>query len=181
MLTRLGGQSDLVKVLDFGLVRRVAEKGDVTLTMEGSIAGTPEHMSPEAAQGMKELDASSDIYSLGCIAYYLASGRPPFKGRNPIEICWKQVQQEPVNLASLTPQPVSDEFCQIVSRCLVKNPADRPQEISDLLAMLEQCETLQAWGRLDADQWWAEFQYHSETIEVELPSDTTAEADDPTR
>src|SRR5947209_11735649 len=73
-----GGLYDVAKLLDFGLVKPVTELPAARLTQEGAIAGTPLFMSPEQAQGHPDLDARSDIYSLGAVAYNLLSGRPPF-------------------------------------------------------------------------------------------------------
>jgi serine/threonine-protein kinase len=74
-----GGVCDVAKLLDFGLVRAPCLGGGAeTLTQEGTIAGTPAYMSPEQAKGLEDLDARSDIYSLGALAYFLVTGRPPF-------------------------------------------------------------------------------------------------------
>ena len=78
---RRGGMDDVAKLLDFGLVRPAATARAAHLSEEGQILGTPLFMSPEQATGGRELDERSDIYSLGAVAYYLLTGRPPFDGR----------------------------------------------------------------------------------------------------
>src|SRR5262249_21306735 len=78
-----GGLFDVAKLLDFGLVKPVAEIS-MQLTQEGSITGTPLFMSPEQARGQIDLDARSDIYSLGAVAYMLLAGVPPFERTNPM-------------------------------------------------------------------------------------------------
>ena len=81
-----GGLYDVVKLLDFGLVKPVGENPSVSLSQEGGISGTPLYMSPEQARGQSDLDGRSDIYSLGAVAYTLLTGRPPFEGTNPIDV-----------------------------------------------------------------------------------------------
>ena len=77
---------DVAKLLDFGLVRPAATAGAAHLSGEGQILGTPLFMSPEQAMGGRELDERSDIYSLGAVAYYLLTGRPPFDGEGGIAV-----------------------------------------------------------------------------------------------
>src|SRR5947209_2716467 len=72
-----GGLYDVAKLLDFGLVKPVAEIPSARLTHDGAISGTPLFMSPEQARGLGDVDARSDIYSLGAVAYALLTGRPP--------------------------------------------------------------------------------------------------------
>src|SRR5262249_15056588 len=86
MACELGGEHDVVKLLDFGLVKAVDPgEGEETLTREGAVAGTPAYMSPEQAAGAGGLDARSDIYSLGAVAYFLLTGRPPFDRGSAIQ------------------------------------------------------------------------------------------------
>ena len=81
-----GGLYDVAKLLDFGLVKPVAEIASARLTQEGAISGTPLFMSPEQARGLGDVDARSDIYSLGAVAYALLTGRPPFERTSPMEV-----------------------------------------------------------------------------------------------
>ncbi len=83
---RRGGMDDVAKLLDFGLVRPAATVRAAYLSAEGQILGTPLFMSPEQATGSQELDERSDIYSLGAVAYYLLTGRPPFEGEDGIAV-----------------------------------------------------------------------------------------------
>lgn len=79
-----GGLHDVAKLLDFGLVRSGGAGGSAdTLTQGGAIAGTPAYMSPEQANSDKDLDARSDIYSVGAAAYFLLTGQPPFVRSTP--------------------------------------------------------------------------------------------------
>ena len=89
-----GGLYDVVKLLDFGLVKPVGENASARLSQEGGISGTPLFMSPEQARGLDEIDARSDIYSLGAVAYALLTGRPPFDGTNPMDVMIAHVRDE---------------------------------------------------------------------------------------
>src|SRR5262249_16473889 len=91
-----GGLYDVVKVLDFGLVKPVAENPGARLNQDGGISGTPLFMSPEQARGLDNLDARSDIYSLGAVAYALLTGRPPFDGTSSMEVMIAHARDEVV-------------------------------------------------------------------------------------
>ncbi|HTR79024.1 MAG TPA: serine/threonine-protein kinase, partial [Gemmatimonadaceae bacterium] len=110
--------SGRVLVVDFGIA---AARGDA----RGAVTGTPEFMSPEQALG-KEVDARSDLYSLGVTAFYAFSARLPFEGRTPTEILAKHAVEAPPSLAALG-LAVPRRVAALVDRCMSKSPADRPQ------------------------------------------------------
>src|SRR5262249_7336909 len=93
-VARRGGMHDVVKLLDFGLVKPVAEISSERLTQDGALSGTPLFMSPEQAQGTGDVDPRSDIYSVGALAYSLVTGRPPFEGKNPMEVLIAHARDE---------------------------------------------------------------------------------------
>ena len=133
-----------VKLTDFGLAR-AAE--DVRLTRTGLVAGTPLYMSPEQASG-EELDARSDLFSLGVVLYELAAGEPPFNGKTPLAVLKRVTEEQPVPLRERNPD-LPEWFVHIVDRLLAKKPADRFQsarEVADTLehfwALLKSSETL---------------------------------------
>jgi hypothetical protein len=156
MISRRGGRADYVKVLDFGLVRSVASNATVTLTVDGCVAGTPQYMSPEASQSPDEVDPRSDLYSLGCLAYFLLTGQPPFLGNNPLEICLKQVREQPKVLSDVSRNPIAPSLSQTVMSCLAKLPSQRPQSALELLSELESVQPINAWTRVEAELWWRE-------------------------
>jgi serine/threonine protein kinase len=84
--SRRGGMDDVAKLFDFGLVMPLARAGAPQMSGPGQVLGTPLFMSPEQATGDRELDGRSDIYSLGAVAYYLLTGRPPFEGEDGIRL-----------------------------------------------------------------------------------------------
>ena len=103
---RRGGLDDVAKLLDFGLVRPAAAADAAHLSGEGQILGTPLFMSPEQATGGRELDERSDIYSLGAVAYYLLTGRPPFDGEGGIGVMIAHAR-DPVRAARRGSAPAS--------------------------------------------------------------------------
>ena len=121
-----------VKLTDFGLAR-AAE--DVHLTRSGLVAGTPLYMSPEQASG-EELDARSDLFSLGVVLYELAAGEPPFTGKTPLAVFKRVTEDQHVPLRERNPE-IPEWFALIVDRLLAKKPADRFQSAREVADMLE--------------------------------------------
>ena len=148
-----GGEPDVVKVLDFGLVRSVSAQAE--LTSAGALMGTPLYMSPEAIKSPERVDGRSDLYSLGAVAYYLLSGKPVFDAGSAIEICTKHLHDQPQPLADRVPG-VDAELARLVLECLAKEPAGRPASARDLLDRLERCPSRAAWTRARAQVWWQE-------------------------
>jgi serine/threonine protein kinase len=113
------GHPGLVKLLDFGLARRVelGEGHETTLTMEAGIAGTPSYMSPEQAQG-KPVDARSDVFSFGSVLYQMVTGRRAFEKDSHISTLSAVIEQEPRPLPSSVPRDLE----KVIARCLRKDP-----------------------------------------------------------
>ncbi|HET7040269.1 MAG TPA: protein kinase, partial [Gemmatimonadales bacterium] len=123
-------------VADFGIARAVSAAGGENLTQAGMAVGTPAYMSPEQAAGDPALDGRSDIYALGCVLYEMLAGRPPFTGRNAMEVLARHTMDAvpPLRGARPTVPPTVD---QTVSRALAKIPADRfatAREFADAIA-----------------------------------------------
>jgi len=138
-LARAGGETDIVKVLDFGIAKVAQESpSDHSLTRTGAVVGTPAYMSPEAARGAST-DARTDVYSLGAVLYFMLAGRPPFRRDSFAETLLAQINDVPEPLAQARGEPVHPLIEELVRRCLQKSPADRFQRISDLADGLEEC------------------------------------------
>jgi len=150
-----GGLHDVVKLLDFGLVKLVNENPSARLSREGGISGTPLFMSPEQARGQSDLDARSDIYSIGAVAYALLTGRPPFDGSNAMDVMIAHVRDEAVR-PSQHHAEVPADLERVVLRCLSKNPADRFQDVESLEQALAECAAADRWTQWDAARWWQE-------------------------
>jgi serine/threonine-protein kinase len=129
----------LVKVCDLGLAKRTLGM-DPSITSEGFAVGTPFYFSPEVATGRSHGDIRSDIYSLGATLYHLATGRPPFTAPTLAELVTRHVQDRPV-WPKLLARELGDGFCQLIARCLEKDPEQRypaPTALSrDLEALLQ--------------------------------------------
>src|SRR6185369_10951333 len=94
-LCRGRSEPDTVKVLDFGLVKDTAAPDDPTQSAAHHIVGTPLYIAPESLIGPASVDARSDLYSLGAVAYFLLTGTPVFSGVTPLEICMRHMHDAP--------------------------------------------------------------------------------------
>ena len=150
-----GGLCDVAKLLDFGLVKPLTEAPSVRLTQEGAISGTPLFMSPEQARGWLDVDARSDIYSLGAVAYALLTGLPPFDGVNPMEVMIAHARDQVVP-PSQHRADIPADLERVILRCLNKNPDDRFQDVESLEHALGACAIADQWTQLDAARWWQE-------------------------
>jgi hypothetical protein len=150
-----GGLYDVVKLLDFGLVKPVGENASPSLSQEGGISGTPLFMSPEQARGLGDLDARSDIYSLGAVAYALLTGRPPFNGSNPLDVMIAHVRDE-VKWPSQHRADMPADLERVILRCLAKSPEDRFQDVFSLEQALAECAAAERWTQRHAANWWRE-------------------------
>jgi hypothetical protein len=154
MVCERGGIHDVAKLLDFGLVLPQAVDRDCErLTQEGTIAGTPAYMSPEQASGSEDLDARSDIYSVGCLAYFLLTGQAPFAGRSAGRMLAAHMYEPPAPLSSRCPE-VTGDLQAIVLRCLAKDPAERFASAATLKKALAGCPAAGRWTDEEAACSW---------------------------
>jgi serine/threonine-protein kinase len=140
----------VAKLLDFGLVQvHGLEQGEPKLTQESAIAGTPAYMSPEQAAGKADLDARSDIYSLGAVAYFLLTGHPPFVWPTALQTLAAHIYKSPAGLDRRA--DVAADFRAVVPRCLEKDPVRRFPDAESLDQALAQCACAGRWTRERAD------------------------------
>ena len=154
-ICRRGRDCDFVKVLDFGLVKRYAGADPAApgLTAPNVVAGTPAYLSPESASG-EPVDRRSDIYSLGCVAYWMLTGREVFEAESVMQMIARHLQATPVPPSRMSPEPIPGLLDEIVLACLAKRPEDRPRSAWELSDRLAQCEGVLSWTREDARHWW---------------------------
>jgi serine/threonine protein kinase len=149
------GTADVVKVLDFGLVKQLegADGLRATQSVVGQIVGTPYYLSPEAITGGDALDGRSDLYALGAMAYFLLTGAPPFTGHTMVEICGHHLHTPvpPPSVRLGRPLPVKLE--QLVMACLAKKPEDRPTDAAALREALLRSEA-GSYEQEKALAWW---------------------------
>jgi serine/threonine protein kinase len=153
-LTQRGGIPDFVKVLDFGLVKARNLEGQAELTGATATLGTPLYMSPEAVRHPDRVDARSDLYSLGCVGYYLLTGETVFAGLSVGEVMMHQVGTPPEKPSVRLRAPVSPDLEELLMSCLAKTPADRPASADAFETALARCVAAARWTRTEADEWW---------------------------
>ncbi len=147
-----GGQFDVAKVLDFGLAKPLSDATDSGLTQEGAITGSPLFMSPEQASS-ELVDARSDVYSLGAVLYFIATGRAPFSYENPLKVMIAHASEDP-EPPRLLNADIPMELEEIILRSLEKRPEDRYQTVVELRAGLDRVPLEAEWNSRDAADWW---------------------------
>jgi serine/threonine-protein kinase len=150
---RKRSEPDTIKVLDFGLVKDVLA-ADAGITVSNMVIGTPQYMAPEAWAAPDALDARSDVYSLGAVAYLLLCGSPLFSGESAIEICAKHLHSEPDPPSQRLGQLLPLDLEAIVISCLAKSPDARPASARALREGLDRCADAGRWHEDDAERWW---------------------------
>ncbi len=124
-----------VKLLDFGVARLLGDEEQVRLTLTGTVVGTPTYMAPEQCKNSRDTDASSDVYSLGCIAFEMATGRPPFLGKGMGELMTQHMREPPP--LHLIHGVLSPGLCTVIARTLAKSREGRPRTMADLIAAID--------------------------------------------
>jgi serine/threonine protein kinase len=154
MLTRRGGEPDVVKVLDFGLVKAQDDQKQAGLTQQNSLTGTPLYMSPEAIQLPNSVDPRSDLYAVGAVGYFLLTGHPVFGAENVVELCQMHVSAVPTPPSERVRTPIPAELESAMLACLEKSRAKRPQTARELAVRIARCVEAAAWNIDEADAWW---------------------------
>ncbi len=154
-LCRLGLEYDFVKVLDFGLAKRDhhGTAAQTLLTAPEATTGTPAYMPPEMASG-DPLDGRVDLYSLGCVGYFLLTGKLVFEGDNALRMILQHLQSEPIPPSVRSGLPIPFGLEDAILRCLAKNPAHRPAGAGELAAALALIDVGEPWTADDAREWW---------------------------
>jgi serine/threonine-protein kinase len=153
MLTTRGGVPDVVKVLDFGLVKETVDRSSPSVTNPNAVLGTPHYMAPESVLDPDAIDARTDLYALGATAFFLLTGQHVFDGANLVEVCSKHVHAPPPAPSSRA-KGVPEALDAVVLACLAKKPEDRPKDAKALATMLRGAGAGE-WTREDAAAWWA--------------------------
>ncbi len=153
---RMGLAVDFVKVLDFGLVKMASDVGggQAHLTSPNVTTGTPAFMAPEVALGRGPVDGRADLYALGCVAYWLLTGKTPFEAPTALAMLMQHAQADPQPPSRTSELAISPELDRIVLDCLAKAPADRPADAATLYRRLAGCPVPDPWDRDRAVQWW---------------------------
>ncbi|MBX3131207.1 MAG: serine/threonine protein kinase [Polyangiaceae bacterium] len=168
ILCQRGGQSDVAKVVDFGLVKELIPeptRGAPQLSGVNAIVGTPLYLSPEAVTEPERVDARSDLYALGAVAYFLLTAQPVFAHGSVMEICAAHLHERPVAPSLRLGERLPEDLDELVLACLAKLPAARPASADTLRSALLALD-VGAWTERDSARWWQE---HAETLHDHLP------------
>ncbi len=182
ILTERGGEPDVAKVVDFGLVKPFMS-GDPQVTSASSasvLTGTPLYLSPEAMTMPELADPRSDLYALGAVGYFLLTGHPVFEGATVAEIIGHHLHTEPIAPSRRDNQAVPADLEAIILQCLRKSPEKRPQSARALREALRRCDGVKPWTSDDATAWWRRFRTTDAPPEARVegaPSDLTVTVD----
>ena len=150
---QVGLRYDFAKVLDFGLVKEV-KRPDPMLTAEGLTVGTPSYMAPELVLN-EPVDGRADVYALGCVTYYLLTGRKVFESDNMMRLMVKHLEEKPSAPSKQTDLPIPPSLDAAVLGCLAKDPAARTPSAAAFAAALANAEAdVEPWGQDQAAAWW---------------------------
>jgi serine/threonine-protein kinase len=153
-LCHLGLEYDFVKVLDFGLVKHetACATAQTLVTAPEMAAGTPAYMPPEFVTG-EPIDGRLDLYALGCVGYFMLTGKLVFEADTAIRMIGEHLRAEPVPPSIRSGRPIPDELDRIIMSCLAKQPANRPASAEALELQLAAIES-EHWSQQEARAWW---------------------------
>ncbi len=153
MINHRGGRFDVVKVLDFGLAKEIDPGPESDITERGLVGGTALYIAPERLAESGRPDGRSDLYAVGVMAFLMLTGREPYGGETPVEIC-------AATIGSPVPR-VSDDWGEVPPRvdglvfdCMAKDPKDRPASAAKLEALLAGIQADHPWSQEEAVAWW---------------------------
>ena len=150
---RMGLEHDFVKVLDFGLVRPVEATTNDRLTADTVMTGTPAFMAPETVLG-RDVDVRADLYSLGCVGYWLLTGQLVFAGKTAMEVLVHHAHTAPTPPSQRSELSIASEIDDLILWCLEKEPDKRPQEATALAHRIAAVSLRAPWNDERARHWW---------------------------
>src|SRR3954453_10329182 len=159
VVSRAGTSFDFAKVLDFGLVKLdtdgKAEDEAVKLTSDGSTSGTPAFMAPEVVLGATETDHRVDLYALGCVGYWLLTGKLVFEGKSVVEVMFHHAHTRAPRPSTRSDLPIPAPLEDLIMVCLEKDPARRPSSAEAVSTRLDDVPLEKLWTVERAERWWA--------------------------
>jgi eukaryotic-like serine/threonine-protein kinase len=166
---RIGLDVDFVKVLDFGLVKAMGDGGReaTLLTAPDSTTGTPAYIAPEVIRGDRVPDHRVDVYTLGCVAYWLLTGRLVFEAPNAIQLMYQHANAQPIAPSERSELEIPPELDRVILACLAKLPEDRPQSAGELSRLLAEAVPDALWTDDRAHRWWD--RHHPEAAGLQQP------------
>ncbi len=154
MLCDIRGELDVVKVLDFGLVKQIGGGDTRDLTAHMRILGTPLYMSPERIRNPADADTRADIYALGAVGFFLLTGKRLFETETEHDLTYHVLHETPRLASECSPFAVPAELDALIGRCLEKDAARRPQTIAAMASALDSVLVHQPWRREQIEGWW---------------------------
>jgi serine/threonine-protein kinase len=154
ILCERGAMPDVAKVVDFGLVKEIAADTGASTQI---ILGTPGYVAPEVVTDPSTIGPGADIYALGCVGYFMLTGRKVFDGGTPLELCIAHATKQPVPPSEVAGTTVPAELEAIVMACLAKLPSERPASANALAERLRAVGELGDWDEARALAWWEKF------------------------
>lgn len=155
MLCKLGLEYDFTKVLDFGLVKTLnTDPGESTMTVDGVTTGTPAYLPPEMALGNRDIDGRADLYSLGCVGYFLLTGSLVFDEATPVALAIAHTQKNPIPVSQRSELPVPAGLEAIVMQLLEKDPTNRIASAQETARRLRLLRDVPDWSPDRAAEWW---------------------------
>jgi eukaryotic-like serine/threonine-protein kinase len=151
-LCERAGVFDVVKVLDFGLVKELGTDSSSTTT--AALTGTPLYLAPESITAPDKVDNRSDLYAVGGVAFWLLTGTHVFEGSTIVEVCSHHLHTKPETPSARLGQPVPSDLEAVILRCLEKDAAKRYATADELAHALDACDSAEDWSDDLATNWW---------------------------
>jgi hypothetical protein len=155
LLCARGGAHDVIKVVDFGLIKDTRPHSGPAVSIGDTIAGTPHFLSPEAINDPEHLDARADIYAVGAVGYWLLTGKVVFEGRTVWEVCSQHLLTPPSPPSARLGRPLPEDLEKVILHALEKVVGSRPGSAEELRGALLSCRDAGCWSESQARAWWA--------------------------
>ena len=151
MVCYRGAEYDVIKVLDFGLVKEISAEATQTMT----ISGSPIFMSPESIVNPSKVTELTDIYSFGVTAFYMLTGKYPFKSpEGSANALFQHISQKPLKPSEVVKFKIPEDLENLIMQCLEKEPENRPQSMNEISERLLNCQDALKWNKHKAEEWW---------------------------
>jgi len=157
MLCRHGGEVDVVKVLDFGLVKELENADTRDITQFARVLGTPLYMAPERLRNPADADARADIYALGAVAFFLLTGRRVFETQSDHDLVYQVMNTAAPGIAESGAVDCPPALADLVARCLAKDREARPAGVAEVVAVLAEVARQHPWREEEAREWWGAY------------------------
>jgi hypothetical protein len=175
LLCTRGGAHDVIKVVDFGLIKDTRPHSSPAVSIADTIAGTPHYVSPEAINDPEHLDPRADIYALGAVGYWLLTGKVVFEGRTAWEVCSQHLLTPPSPPSARLGRPLPEDLEKVILHALEKVVGSRPGSAEELRGALLSCRDAGCWSESQARAWWAGYRERSNQATGRVVPHATAE------